>query len=93
MYALGGIGNVILMGILASIPIILAIIFISAYIQDRKDEREAYASREPQRLQRRIELLEAEAPDYEVWLEALHAKVDRQFFSRNLARKRELSRL
>jgi len=76
LYALGGIGNVILMGILAIILIFLAVILIGAHIEDRKQEARVRA----QRLRRRIELLEAEAPDYEVWLEELHSKVDRQFF-------------
>jgi len=80
LYALGGIGNVILMGILAIIFIGLAVILIGAHIENRKQAAMVRAQYESNSLRRRIALLEAEAPDYEVWLEELHSKVNRQFF-------------
>jgi hypothetical protein len=74
---------VVLIGLLTCIlgggTIIVAV--NSRRLREEESARNAlYAVRKHQRLLRRIELLEAEAPDYETWLDGLRSKVDRQFF-------------
>jgi hypothetical protein len=52
----------------------------SKQLREEEAERSAlYAIHEHERRQRRIEMLEAEAPDYDIWLRELHSTVDRQF--------------
>jgi hypothetical protein len=52
----------------------------SKQLREEEAERSAlYAIHERERLLRRIEMLEAEAPDYDIWLRELHSTVDQQF--------------
>jgi hypothetical protein len=55
----------------------LIIMGIVDYVEHLKEEAKRRSICEQQKLQQRINLLEAEAPDYEVWLRDLHFQVDR----------------
>jgi hypothetical protein len=60
--------------------IIIGIVDCAEHI---KTEAKRKSIREQQELQERINLLEADAPDYESWLRELHFQVDRDLASQH----------
>lgn len=56
----------------------LIIVGVVDYVQHLKAEAMRKSAHEQQKLQQRIDRLEAEAPDYESWLQDLHYQVDRE---------------